>query len=39
MNKLLIVCGLTATGKTDLGVNFARKYKAKLSRIDQKDRI
>lgn len=36
MKRLLIICGLTATGKTALGVDFARKYNGEIISADSR---
>jgi tRNA dimethylallyltransferase len=36
MKKLLIICGLTATGKTQLGVNLAKKYSGEIVSADSR---
>ena len=34
MNKLLVICGATATGKTELAVNCAKKHKSEVVSAD-----
>lgn len=36
MNKLLIICGPTATGKTNLGLNLAKKFKGQIISADSR---
>lgn len=36
MNKLLIICGPTATGKTDIGVYLAKKYNGEIISADSR---
>ncbi len=36
MNKLLVVCGPTATGKTDLAISLAKKYNGELVSADSR---
>jgi tRNA dimethylallyltransferase len=36
MNKLLIICGPTATGKTDLAVKLAKKYNGEIISADSR---
>ena len=36
MNKLLIICGPTATGKTSLGIKLARKFNGEIVSADSR---
>src|SRR3989344_7818909 len=36
MNKLLVICGPTATGKTDLGISLARKFNGEIISADSR---
>src|SRR3989344_9628305 len=36
MNKLLVICGPTATGKTDLGISLARKFGGEIISADSR---
>jgi tRNA dimethylallyltransferase len=36
MNKLLVICGPTATGKTDLGIKLARKFNGEIVSADSR---
>jgi len=36
MNKLLIICGPTATGKTQLGINLAKKFNGEIVSADSR---
>lgn len=36
MNKVLVICGPTATGKTDLAIKLARKYSGELVSADSR---
>lgn len=36
MNKALVICGLTATGKTNLGVYIAKKYNGEIVSADSR---
>jgi len=36
MNKLLIICGATATGKTDLGISLAQKFNGEIVSADSR---
>ncbi len=36
MKKLLVICGPTATGKTSLGLNLAKKYDGELVSADSR---
>jgi len=36
MNKLLVICGPTATGKTSLGINLAKKFDGEIVNADSR---
>jgi len=36
MNKLLVICGPTATGKTSLGINLAKKFDGEIINADSR---
>ena len=36
MNKLLIICGPTATGKTSLGISLAKKFNGEIISVDSR---
>jgi tRNA dimethylallyltransferase len=36
MNKLLVICGPTATGKTDLGIYLAKKFEGEIASADSR---
>ncbi len=38
MNKLLVICGPTATGKTRIAADLARKFDVKISTLYEKEK-